>query len=182
MGKIPDLSAIRDWCKSIFQPIGNYAASSDIPTQTSQLMNDSGYITNETDNLANYYKKSETYTKDEVDAKAFPGGDIPTKTSDLTNDSGFITKSVNDLENYYKKTETYNQSEADEKFAEKAEIPTNTSDLNNDSGYITEIPVATVESAGKVKPDGTTITIDADGTIHAVSSQELAENILGGES
>ena len=90
MGNIPDLSAIRDWCKSIFQPIGNYAASSDIPTQTSQLM--------------------------------------------------------------------------------------------NDSGYITEIPVATFESAGKVKPDGTTITIDTDGTIHAVSSKELAENILGGES
>lgn len=90
MGKIPDLSAIRDWCKSKFQPLGNYAAPSDIPTQTSQL--------------------------------------------------------------------------------------------TNDSGYITDIPAATVESAGKVRPDGTTITIDEDGTIHAVSSQELAENILGGAS
>lgn len=88
--KTPDLAAIRDWCLSKFQPKGNYASTSDIPTQTSQL--------------------------------------------------------------------------------------------TNDSGYITEVPVATAESAGKVKPDGTTITIDEDGTIHAVSSQELAENILGGES
>lgn len=90
MGNIPDLSAIRDWCKSIFQPIGNYAASSDIPTQTSQL--------------------------------------------------------------------------------------------TNDSGYLTSVPAATDVTIGGVKPDGTTITIDADGTIHAVSSQELAENVLGGAS
>ncbi len=90
MGKIPDLAAIRDWCKSMFQPIGSYAAPSDIPTRTSQL--------------------------------------------------------------------------------------------TNDNGYLTEVPVATTEAAGKVKVDGTTITIDEDGTIHAVSSQELAESILGGES
>ena len=90
MGKIPDLAAIRDWCLAKFQPIGNYAAQSDIPTQTSQL--------------------------------------------------------------------------------------------TNDSGYITEIPVATVQSAGKVKPDGTTITIDADGTIHSVSAQEIVNDVLGGES
>lgn len=90
MGKIPNLAAIRDWCLSKFQPIGNYAAQSDIPTQTSHLI--------------------------------------------------------------------------------------------NDSGYITEIPLATVVVAGKVRPDGTTITIDEDGTIHAVSAQKLEENILGGES
>lgn len=90
MGKIPDLAAIRDWCKSMFQPIGNYAAQSDIPTQTSQL--------------------------------------------------------------------------------------------TNDSGYLTVVPAATNTTIGGVKPDGTTITIDADGTIHAVSAQELEESILGGES
>ena len=31
-----------------------------------------------------------------------------------------------------------------------------------------EVPVATTETAGKVKPDGTTITVDEDGTIHSV--------------
>lgn len=67
-------------------------------------------------------------------------------------------------------------------YAVISDVPTQTSQLMNDSGYITDIPTATAESAGKVKPDGTTITIDADGTIHAVSAQELAENILGGAS
>lgn len=90
MAKIPDLAVIRDWCKLKFQPIGNYAAQSDIPTQTSQL--------------------------------------------------------------------------------------------TNNSGYLTSVPVATDATIGGVKVDGTTITIDADGTIHAVSSQELVENVLGGES
>ena len=50
----------------------------DVPTKTSQLQNDSGYITSadipEVD-LTGYAKTT----------------DIPTKTSDLTNDSGFIT-------------------------------------------------------------------------------------------
>lgn len=90
MGKIQDLAAIRDWCLSKFQPKGRYATPSDIPTQTSQL--------------------------------------------------------------------------------------------TNDSGYLIEVPVATETTIGGVKPDGTTIKIDEDGTIHAFSSQELAENILGGES
>lgn len=44
------------------------------------------------------------------------------------------------------------------------------------------VPIATETTIGGVKPDGTTITIDADGTIHAVSTQELEESILGGES
>lgn len=136
MAKIPDLAAIRDWCKSMFQPRGNYATASDIPTQTSQL----------------------------------------------TNDNGFITKSADDLENYYKRSETYTRSAVDEKFAEKTEIPRKTSDLTNDSGYLTSVPEATNATIGGVKVDGTTITIDADGTIHAVSAQELEENILGGAS
>lgn len=38
----------------------------DIPTSTSELTNDSGFIDNAVNNLVNYYKKSETYTKEEV--------------------------------------------------------------------------------------------------------------------
>ena len=37
-----------------------------IPTKTSQLTNNSGFITNAVNNLTNYYLKSETYTKSEV--------------------------------------------------------------------------------------------------------------------
>lgn len=39
-----------------------------IPTATSQLTNNSGFITNAVNNLVNYYLKTETYTKDEVDS------------------------------------------------------------------------------------------------------------------
>lgn len=37
-----------------------------IPTKTSDVENDSGFITNTVDNLTNYYLKSETYTQSEV--------------------------------------------------------------------------------------------------------------------
>lgn len=47
-------------------------------------------------------------------------------------------------------------------------LPTKTSQLQNDSGFITDVPVATASVAGKVKPDGTTITAAPDGTISAV--------------
>ena len=39
----------------------------DIPTKVSDLNNDSGFITAAVNNLANYYLKSETYTKAEVE-------------------------------------------------------------------------------------------------------------------
>ena len=39
----------------------------DVPTKTSDLTNDSGFITNAVDDLVNYYLKSETYDKTEVD-------------------------------------------------------------------------------------------------------------------
>lgn len=91
----------------------------DIPTKTSQLTNDSGFITAkdipeaQVPDLSGYAK-----TKD-----------IPTKTSQLTNDSGFITQ---------------HQSLAG--YAKTSDIPTKVSQLTNDSGFITakDIPQAQV--------------------------------------
>ena len=40
-----------------------------IPTQVSELTNNLGFIANATEDLINYYKKSETFTKDEIIAK-----------------------------------------------------------------------------------------------------------------
>ena len=42
------------------QPAGNYAQSSDIPTNTSDLNNDSGFITNAVNTLTNYTLKTNT--------------------------------------------------------------------------------------------------------------------------
>ena len=84
-----------------------FITAADVPTKTSELTNDSGYITaadvptkvSQLDNDLNYATTSQ----------------IPTKTSDLTNDSGFITS---------------------------AALPTKTSELTNDSGFITSTDVA----------------------------------------
>lgn len=62
-----------------------FITSADVPTKTSDLTNDSGFITNSVSNLANYYKKSETYTQGEVNS-LLSAIVIPTKTSDLAND------------------------------------------------------------------------------------------------
>ncbi len=48
------------------QPAGNYATKDTIPTKTSQLENDSGFITVAVATLLNYYLKSETYKKSET--------------------------------------------------------------------------------------------------------------------
>ena len=64
-----------------------------IPSKTSDLTNDSGYITTETDPTVPSWAKASTkptYTASEVGA--LPNTTvIPTKTSDLTNDSRFIS-------------------------------------------------------------------------------------------
>lgn len=55
--------------------------------------------------------------------------------------------------------------------------------LWNNESIQTEIPIATISVAGIVKPDGSTITIDADGTIHGANTYELpvaSHTTLGG--
>ena len=65
-----------------------------VPTKTSDLINDSGFITNNVDDLTNYTKKSE------LSSVATSGSyndlsntpTIPTKVSQLTNDSNYATE------------------------------------------------------------------------------------------
>ena len=71
-----------------------------IPTKTSQLTNDSGFVTNESDPTVPSWAKQQskpTYTAQEVGA--LPDTTVvPSKTSDLDNDSGFITEeSIDDI-------------------------------------------------------------------------------------
>ncbi len=51
---------------SDFENDANYAKVNQIPTSVSDLTNDTGFITKLVEDLVNYYKKAETYTKDEV--------------------------------------------------------------------------------------------------------------------
>mgnify|MGYP003291001026 CR=1 FL=1 len=135
-----------------------------IPTQTSELINDSNYVTsNELSEVA--------FSGSFTDLSNAP--DIPTDTSDLINDSGFIDKDVNDL-TYYTLTSnlstvatsgdyddltnkpsipTVNNgtltiqqngtnvntftANSSTNVTANITVPTNTSDLINDSGFIT---------------------------------------------
>lgn len=85
VGALPNTTVIPDKTSQLTNDSGfitnsalsDYAKKTEIPTKTSELTNDSGYITN---------------TALEPYAKTV---DIPTKTSQLNNDSGYIT--ANDI-------------------------------------------------------------------------------------
>lgn len=104
MAKMANLEAIRDWCKLMFQPTGNYAERSDIPTMTSQLVNDTGYVSKNVDDLSNYHTKSATYKKNEVDEKIGQiNRDLQKNTTSIRNidkqlDSGRVAFKWNDSE------------------------------------------------------------------------------------
>lgn len=96
------------------------ANKTDIPTKSSQLTNDSGYLTSipeeyvtETELSAKGYA-TETYVTNKIAEANLSGGEV-----DL---SGYATK------------EELNAK------ANTSDIPTNTSQLTNDSGFITSIP------------------------------------------
>ena len=126
-----------------------------IPTKTSQLNNDSGYLT-EHQSLDDYYTKSQVDSSINAVKDAIPvnvsqlNNDsgyltehqsldgyakisaIPTKTSQLTNDSGYLTE-------HQSLAEYYTKSQVDSSInAVRDAIPVNVSQLTNDSGYLTE--------------------------------------------
>ena len=112
------------------------ALKTDVPTKTSQLENDSGYLTevslsdyvtkDELPSLSGYVTQeyvdnkvgqeatarqtADQQLRESIDQKADISS-VPTKTSDLVNDSGYLTAHQS-LSNYYTKEET------DEKIAE----------------------------------------------------------------
>ena len=138
----------------------------EIPSKTSDLVNDSGFLT-EHQSLAEYAKKSELFSKDYNDLTNKPtipsiDGlastsyvdskvaeiDVPTKTSDLVNDSGFLTsipdEYVTEAELDAKGYLTQHQSlenYATKDYVSNALTPyAKTSDIPDVSKFITEIP------------------------------------------
>lgn len=70
------------------------ADASNIPTKTSELTNDSGFITDAGVSSFNGQKGAVTYSAPVSSVNGRTGAvtvSVPTKTSDLTNDSGYIT-------------------------------------------------------------------------------------------
>lgn len=138
-----------------------YAAKSAIPTKTSQLTNDSGYLKSHQD-LSAYAKKTDitvkgikvngstsNLTADTSGVVTIPA--VPSKVSAFTNDAGYLT-AHQDLSKYQTKL-TFDTTPTSlstnpvtsggvyaylaGKYALKTSIPVKTSQLTNDSGYLT---------------------------------------------
>ena len=153
-----------DGLDQIYQPVGDYSLKSEIPTKTSQLINNSGFITSvswdEIKNIPNLALKTDipTSTSKLINDSGFITSvsweeisnipdialksEIPTKTSNLINDSGFIR-------NVY-----WNDIISKPNLALKSEIPTRTSNLINDSGYLTSVDWSDISNIPElVSPD-----------------------------
>ena len=133
------------------------ALKSELPTKLSQLQNDSEFITKTVNNLTNYYAKTETYTKTEINNLIGGLGSLdleivqslPTvgkentfyllaqdrEAPDIYDEYLYINgwekigNTKVDLTNYYTKSEVDNLIPV---------VPTKVSELQNDSGYLTE--------------------------------------------
>ena len=101
----------------------NVTINLTVPLKVSELINDTGFITN-----AGIPSKTSQLTND---TGFITNADIsiPTKTSQLTNDTGFITNA--DISIPSKTSQLTNDSG----FITNAAIPTKTSQLTNDSGF-----------------------------------------------
>ena len=121
-----------------------------VPTKTSDLTNDSGFITSAPVTSVNGQTGAVTVN-------------VPTKTSDLTNDSGYITSAP--VQSVNGQTGAVNLDAADVgALPDSTTIPSKTSDLTNDSGYITASAV----------PDASSATPAMDGTGAAGASADYA--------
>ena len=113
------------------QDITHLAEKSELPTKTSDLTNDSGFIT----------------------INDVPEVTVPTKVSELENDEGYLTEHQ-DISHLATKAEIptvptkVSELENDSKFitideVPEVAVPTKTSELTNDSGFITlsDVPV-----------------------------------------
>lgn len=155
------------------------------PTTLSAFTNDSGFITNTVNNLTNYYAKTESYSKTEVDtmiSAAKSGRFIyvaTLPTTDIHTDAIYLVpKTISQEDNI--KDEYINldgTSEGWEKIGDTEIDLSNyiqksqTSGLIKNDGtidtntYLTSVPTATSSALGLVKPDNSTITVDINGVI-----------------
>lgn len=129
---------VPNWAKQPEKPtytateVGALPDTTVIPTKTSQLENDSGFITDAT-GVESVNGQTGVVVLDATDVGALPvDTKIPSKTSDLQNDSGFITevpvKSVNNQVGA-----VVLNAEDIGALPKETAIPKNTTDLTNDS-------------------------------------------------
>lgn len=141
----------------------------DIPSKTSELQNDSGYLTEHQD-ISGKADKSElakvATTGEYSDLLHTPT--IPTKTSELQNDAGFLTEytEIDPTVSDWAREDTKPVYTAEEVGAlpDDTEIPTKVSDLQNDSGFISVETDPTVPQWAK-QPNKPTYTATEVGAL-----------------
>ena len=155
LNKIPEMEAS---INNINKSLNAKANTSDIPTKTSKLTNDSGFLTSIPSEYVTETEMNEAIanvssggsidlsgyaTKDELNTKANIS-DIPSNTSELYNDSGFLTSIPSE---YVTETEMneaianvssgYATKDELNTKANTSDIPTKVSELYNDSYFVT---------------------------------------------
>ena len=193
--------------QNTYQVKGNYALVSQLPTKTSDLNNDSGFITSndiptdlsafnndvgyltsftETDPTVPDWAKASnkpSYTASEVGA--LPDTTfIPTDTSELTNGAGFITASSLPIVNngtltIQKNSTTINSFTANSSSNVTVDIsvPTDTSDLTNNAGYLTSSSLKTVNNISLVGEGNIEIGGGGDSLIDSISVNGVTQPI-----
>lgn len=160
-----------------------------VPLKTSELTNDSGYITSVPVNSVN--GKTGTVVLDASDVGALSDSTvIPTKTSELTNDSGFLTSvpvtSVNNktgavslsasdvgaLASNTAYVSTVNGSSG----AVTISVPAKTSDLQNDSGFLTSAVTTFNGQSGAVTYSAPVSSVN--GQTGAVTGLQTTSNLV----
>ena len=137
--------------KSEIPDVSGFALTSQLPTKTSQLTNDSDFaykselpvvptqvsaFENDKGYLTQHQDISHLATKTELSSKANKS-DIPTKVSAFENDMGYLTQHQ-DISNLATKAELNSK-------ANKSDIPTKTSQLTNDSGFVTKEEIGDID-------------------------------------
>ena len=130
-----------------------YAQSVDIPTATSDLTNDSGFITNTVNNLTNYTPTSG------LSAVATSGS-----YNDLEDKPTIIT-SYNDLTDKPSIPTAYTLPTASTTVLGGVKVDGTTITISNGVISGTAAAIATTEAAGIVKPDEHTFDVEEDGTL-----------------
>lgn len=160
-----------------------------VPTKTSELTNDSGFITSVPVTSVN--SKTGAVVLAASDVGALPDSTvIPTKTSELTNDSGFLTSvpvtSVNNktgavslsasdvgaLASNTAYVSTVNGSSG----AVTITVPTKTSDLQNDSGFLTSAVTTFNGQSGAVTYSAPVSSVN--GQTGAVTGLQTTANLV----
>ena len=92
---------------SAFENDSNYAKVEQVPTKTSDIENDNEFITKLVEDLVNYYKKTDVYTKLEVNNLIDALNSVSIKKVDALSDTGekstiyFVNTSKPSEDNYY---------------------------------------------------------------------------------